>query len=332
MLNWISETKFPLYLAPMARFTDTVFRQMCKEQGADVMVTEFVQADAIIRGDDRLWETVDFTEAQRPMGVQIFGSNPDSMAKAAKLIYEKIQPDFIDINFGCPADRVICMDAGSSVLRNPKKLSLITQKVVAAVTEIPVTVKIRIGWDETSINALEIGQIVESVGAKALTIHGRTKVQGYRGDANWEVISEVADSIKIPVIGNGSITSASEVIQIKNHTNCAGIMIGRAALGYPWIFRDIKYSLKHGKLPNPPSIKERWKTIIEFTENIMARDYQKQRHKDIKWMRPKIIALTKEMRGSRKIRTELGKVAQIEDLRKLAELHISHYGKISKYK
>ena len=316
----------------MARFTDTVFRQMCKEQGADVMVTEFVQADAIIRGDDRLWETVDFTEAQRPMGVQIFGSNPDSMAKAAKLIYEKIRPDFIDINFGCPADRVICMDAGSSVLRNPKKLSLITQKVVAAVTEIPVTVKIRIGWDETSINALEIGKLVESVGAKALTIHGRTKVQGYRGDANWEVISEVADSIKIPVIGNGSITSASEVIQIKNHTNCAGIMIGRAALGYPWIFRDIKYSLKHGKLPNPPSIKERWKTIIEFTENIMARDYQKQRHKDIKWMRPKIIALTKEMRGSRKIRTELGKVAQIEDLRKLAELHISHYGKISKYK
>ena len=329
MLPWISETKFPLYLAPMARFTDTVFRQMCKEQGADVMVTEFVQADAIIRGDVRLWETVDFTEAQRPMGVQIFGSNPDSMAKAAKLIYERIQPDFIDINFGCPADRVICMDAGSSLLRNPQKLALITQKVVDAVPEIPVTVKIRIGWDETSINAIEIGHLVESVGAKALTIHGRTKAQGYRGDANWEVISEVADSIKIPVIGNGSITSASEVMQIKNHTNCAGIMIGRAALGYPWIFRDIKHSLKHGKLPNPPSIKERWKTIIEFTENIMARDYQKQRHKDIKWMRPKIIALTKEMRGSRKIRTELGKVAQIEDLKKLAELHISHYGNVS---
>ena len=329
MLPWISETKFPLYLAPMARFTDTVFRQMCKEQGADVMVTEFVQADAIIRGDDRLWETVDFTEAQRPMGVQIFGSNPDSMAKAAKLIYERIQPDFIDINFGCPADRVICMDAGSSLLRNPQKLATITQKVVDAVPEIPVTVKIRIGWDETSINAKEIGHLVESVGAKVLTIHGRTKVQGYRGDANWEVISEVAGSIKIPVIGNGSITSASEVIQIKNHTNCAGIMIGRAALGYPWIFRDIKHSLKHGKLPNPPSIKERWKTIIEFTENIMARDYQKQRHKDIKWMRPKIIALTKEMRGSRKIRTELGKVAQIEDLKRLAELHISHYGNVS---
>jgi nifR3 family TIM-barrel protein len=326
MLPWISETQFPLYLAPMARFTDTVFRQLCKEQGADVMVTEFVQADAIIRGDDRLWETVDFTESQRPMGVQIFGSNPESMAEAAKLIYHKIKPDFIDINFGCPADRVICMDAGSSLLRNPKKLGTITQKVVDAVPEIPVTVKIRIGWDDNSIIATEIGHIVEDVGAKALTIHGRTKVQGYRGDANWAVIAEVAESIKIPVIGNGSITTANEVLRIKNDTKCAGIMIGRAALGYPWIFRDIKFTLKHGTLPEPPSMKERWATIIEFTENIMARKYQKKRHNDIKWMRPKIIALTKEMRGSRKVRTELGKVVQIEDLKNLAELHISHYG------
>ena len=326
MLTWISESQFPIYLAPMARFTDTVFRQLCKEQGADVMVTEFVQADAIIRGDDRLWETVDFTETQRPMGVQIFGSNPDSMAEAARLIYDKIQPDFIDINFGCPADRVICMDAGSSLLRNPEKLALITQKVVDAVPEIPVTVKIRIGWDENSINATEIGHVAEEVGAKALTIHGRTKVQGYRGDADWGVIAEVAESIKIPVIGNGSINSASDVLRIKNNTQCAGIMIGRAALGYPWIFRDIKYSLEHGSIPNPPSMKERWATIIEFSENIMARKYQKKRHKDIKWMRPKIIALTKEMPGSRKIRTELGKVDQIEDLKKLAELHISHYG------
>ena len=325
MLNWISDTRFPLYLAPMARFTDTVFRQLCKEQGADVMLTEFVQADAIIRGDDRLWETVDFTETQRPMGVQIFGSNPESMAKAAKLIYQRIQPDFIDINFGCPADRVICMDAGSSLLRNPDKLALITEKVVNAVPDIPVTVKIRIGWDKKSINATEIGHLVENVGAQALTIHGRTKVQGYQGDANWAVIAEVAESIKIPVIGNGSINSAADVLKIKNKTKCAGIMIGRAALGYPWIFRDIKYSLEHGTLPQPPSIKERWATINDFSKNIMARKYQQKRHKDIKWMRPKIIALTKEMPGSRKIRTELGKVDQIEDLKKLAELHISHY-------
>ena len=142
------------------------------------------------------------------------------------------------------------MDAGSSLLRNPNKLSQITEHVVNAVPEIPVTVKIRIGWDEENINALEIGKIVEDVGAKALTIHGRTKVQGYRGDANWDIIAKVAESIKIPVIGNGSIQSAKDVIRVKNETQCAGVMIGRAALGYPWIFRDIKYYLKEGTLPS----------------------------------------------------------------------------------
>lgn len=325
MLPWISKNTFPLYLAPMARFTDTAFRQMCKNQGADVMVTEFVQADAIIRGDERLWETVDFTESQRPMGVQIFGSNPSTMAEAAKRIYQKIAPDFIDINYGCPADRVICMDAGSSLLRNPHKLSRITKKVVDAVPEIPVTVKIRIGWDENTVNALEIGKITEGVGAKALTIHGRTKVQGYRGDANWQIIAQVAESITIPVIGNGSIQSAKDVIRVKNETQCAGVMIGRAALGYPWIFRDIKHYLAEGTEPDAPSIDERWKTIIEYTENIMSRTYQKERRLDIKWMRPKIIALTKEMRGSRKIRTALGSVSQISDLKQLASEHIALY-------
>ena len=184
MLPWFENGKFPLYLAPMARFTDVVFRQLCKEQGADVMVTEFVQADAIIRGDDRLWETVDFTEAQRPMGIQIFGSNPGSMGQAARLLTDRMQPDFIDINFGCPAERVICMDAGSSMLRNLPKLAKVTAAVVQAVPETPVTVKIRTGWDERSIVAKEVGHIAESEGAQVLTIHGRTKEQGYRGEAN----------------------------------------------------------------------------------------------------------------------------------------------------
>ena len=325
MLPWISKHSFPLYLAPMARFTDTAFRQMCKNQGADVMVTEFVQADAIIQGHERLWETVDFTTSQRPMGVQIFGSNPSTMAEAAKRINDKIRPDFIDINYGCPADRVICMDAGSSLLRNPCKLGTITKQVVDAVPETPVTIKIRIGWDDQTINALEIGKIGEAVGAKALTIHGRTKVQGYRGDANWQIIGQVAESLTIPVIGNGSIQSAKDVIEVKNNTNCAGVMIGRAALGYPWIFRDIKHYLKTGTAPSSPSIEDRWKTIIEYTETIMSRSYQKERRMDIKWMRPKIIALTKEMKGSRKIRTALGSVSQISDLKDLPSKHISMY-------
>jgi tRNA-dihydrouridine synthase B len=322
MLPWFQYGKFPLYLAPMARFTDIVFREFCKEQGVDVMVTEFVQADALAREDPKLWETVDFTEAQRPIGVQIFGSNPESMATAARLLTARLKPDFIDINFGCPADRVICMDAGSSMLRNPKKLGQVTSAVVKAVPDTPVTVKIRTGWDEDTIVAREVGHIVETEGAQALTIHGRTKVQGYSGEANWSIITEVAESLNIPVIGNGNIRNAEDVIRIREQTPCAGIMIGRAALGYPWIFRDIKHYLEHGTIPEPPSIEERWATVIDYTRKIMARPFREQRHSDLCWMRPKLIALTKGMDGSRKIRGALGQVKQIPDLEQVAQMHI----------
>lgn len=323
MLPWFQHDQFPLYLAPMARVTDIVFRQFCKDQGADVMVTEFVQADALIQQDPKLWETVDFTEEQRPMGVQLFGSNPDSMAAAARLLVNCLQPDFIDINFGCPADRVICMDAGSSMLRNPAKLGRVTGAVVRAVPGTPVTAKIRTGWDEHTLVAREVGHIVESEGAQALTIHGRTKVQGYSGDANWSLIAEVAEERTIPVIGNGNIRSAHDVIRIREQTKCAGLMIGRAALGYPWIFRDIKNYLKNGVVPEPPTVSERWQTILDYTRKIMDRPFRKQRHRDLRWMRPKIISLTKEMPHSRKIRGSLGQVIHFEDLKRVAAEHIA---------
>jgi len=254
--------------------------------------------------------------------VQIFGSNPVSMADAARLLVDRLAPDFIDLNFGCPAERVICMDAGSSMLRNPAKLGAVTKAVVKAIPETPVTVKIRTGWDDDSIVAHEVGRIVEGEGAQALTIHGRTKVQGYSGEADWELIAEVAEALTIPVIGNGNVCSAKDVIRIREQTQCAGLMIGRAALGYPWIFRDIKHYLKHGVVPEPPSIEERWKTIIDYTRKIMSRPFREQRHKDIRWMRPKIIGLTKEMPNSRKIRGALGEVVYIEDLERIAAEHI----------
>jgi len=326
MLPWLQSDAFPLYLAPMARVTDVVFRQFCKDQGADVMVTEFVQADALIRNDPKLWETVDFYEEQRPMGVQIFGSNPASMADAARLLVDRLQPDFIDLNFGCPAERVICMDAGSSMLRNPIKLGAVTKAVVKAIPKTPVTIKIRTGWDDQSIVAHEVGHIVESEGAQALTIHGRTKVQGYSGEANWQLIAEVAEMLNIPVIGNGNICSAHDVIYVRENTHCAGLMIGRAALGYPWIFRDIKHYLKKGIVPEPPTIAERWETILGYTRKIMARPFREQRHKDIRWMRPKIIGLTKEMPNSRKIRGALGKVVSINDLERVANAHSALFG------
>lgn len=326
MLPWLQNDQFPLYLAPMARFTDIVFRDFCKRQGADVMVTEFVQADALNREDPKLWETVDFTEEQRPMGVQIFGSNPETMGQAARLLTDRLRPDFIDINFGCPADRVVCMDAGSSMLRNPEKLGKVVRAVVKAVPETPVTAKIRTGWDDDTIVAREVGHIVESEGAQALAIHGRTKVQGYSGDANWPVIAEVAEELTIPVIGNGNIASADDVVRIREKTRCAGLMIGRAALGYPWIFRDIKHALKHGKAPPPPTIEERWQTIIDYTRQIMARPFREERHTDLRWMRPKLIALTKGIHGSRRIRGDLTQVVQIEDLERVARMHIERFG------
>ncbi|MEM7791849.1 MAG: tRNA-dihydrouridine synthase, partial [Verrucomicrobiota bacterium] len=241
---------------------------------------------------------------------------------------DRLNPDFIDINFGCPADRVTCMDAGSSMLKNPAKLGIVTGSVIRAVPEIPVTVKIRIGWDENTIVAREVGRIAQNEGAQALAIHGRTKVQGYSGDANWPVIAEVADELSIPVIGNGNICDAKDVIRIREETACAGLMIGRAALGYPWIFRDIKHYLSHGTLPDPPSIAERWETIISYTRMIMSRPYREKRHRDLGWMRPKIISLTKEMPGCRKIRGELGTVRQIEDLERVAADHIERYGEV----
>ena len=293
------------------------------------MVTEFVQADALNRKDPKLWETVDFTEEQRPMGVQIFGSNPVTMGQAARLLTDRLHPDFIDINFGCPADRVVCMDAGSSMLRNSAKIGKVVSAVVAAVPETPVTAKIRTGWDDDTIVAKEVGHIVQSEGAQALAIHGRTKVQGYSGDANWPIIAEVADSLDIPVIGNGNISSADDVIRIRQTTNCSGLMIGRAALGYPWIFRDIKHALEHGTVPAPPSVKDRWTAIIDYTRQIMARPFREQRHTDLRWMRPKLIALTKGIKGSRRIRGELTTVVQIEDLERVAHKHIEQYSNTS---
>jgi nifR3 family TIM-barrel protein len=219
------------------------------------------------------------------------------------------------------------MDAGSSMLRNPAKLGRVTAAVVRAVPDTPVTAKIRTGWDEHTLVAREVGRIVENEGAQALTIHGRTKMQGYSGEANWPLIAEVAAERTIPVIGNGNIRSAHDVIRIRAQTQCAGLMIGRAALGYPWIFRDIKGYLTHGVVPAPPTVAERWETILDYTRKIMARPFRSHRHHDLRWMRPKIISLTKEMPHSRKIRGSLGQVNHFDDLKRVAAEHIALFNK-----
>ena len=327
MLPWFKNGKFPLYLAPMAGFTDIVYRDLCRQEGADVVVSEFVLADALVRGSPEIWETVDFSEAQRPMGVQIFGSSPEIMAQAAREIVHRLKPDFIDLNFGCPSDKVTCRDAGSSLLRNPPKLESVARQVAKAGASlgIPVTGKIRTGWDEQSIVALEVGRRLQDAGIQAVAIHGRTKEQGYRGEANWEIIQAVAEDLEIPVIGNGNVDSAQKVLWAREQTAIRGIMIGRAALGYPWLFGEIKTAIATGCPPLPPTLRQRWNTILSYARLLLARPLRDQKAGDIRWMRPKLIKLTKDMTACKRVRGDLQQVTRMEHLEELAEAHYQRY-------
>lgn len=311
---------FPLFLAPMARYTDFAFRQLCKEQGADVMTTEFVMAEGLLRSQSA-WGLLDFSPEQRPMGVQIFGSEAPRMALAAEKIVERLAPDFVDINCGCPAHRVTDINAGSSLLKDPALLAKIVAAVVKAAAPTPVTVKIRLGWDAQSIVAEEIGLRVQEAGARLLAIHGRTKEQGYRGDADWDAINSVAGALAIPVIGNGGITRAQQVEQLRDGALVAGIMIGRAAQGYPWLFKEIKHYLQSGEHLPAPAIGERWQTILRFTELLYSGPYRERARTDVGWLRAKIKALTKDMPGARRLRPALDAMTHVDDLQRIAATH-----------
>ncbi len=317
MLPWF-KGQFPLYLAPMAGFTDSVYRGLCKQQGADVLVSEFVLADRLLTGEERVWSTVDFSPEQRPMGVQIFGSDPEVMAEAGLRVMERLQPDFLDINFGCPSERITCQDAGSSLLRDLPRLEKIVKSVVRRLDGYSVTAKMRIGWDEESIIAEEAARIMESEGIQAIAVHGRTKEQGYRGRADWQVIARVAECVKIPVIGNGDIATAEDVLRVRRETRCAGLMIGRAALGRPWIFKEIKFALATGEKPPPPSYEERVAVIYDYACELQRRLAPGQT-KEIGWMRSRLISLTKDMRGGRRLRQALTEAVTLGDLKGLCQ-------------
>lgn len=319
-LPWFQPGVLPLYLAPMAGFTDRVFRELCKEHGADVMVTEFVMANKFLdaRSEADAWEIVDFSPEQRPMGVQIFGGVPDKMGEAAERIATRLQPDFIDINYGCPAPKVVENAAGSSLLRDPCRLQAVAEAVVRRVGHaLPVTAKIRIGWDESSINAVDTARRLVGAGIEAIAIHGRTKVQGYRGEADWEVIHEVASAVPVPVIGNGNITTAADVRRVRDRGSVRGLMIGRAALGNPWIFREIKHALNTGDELPPPTLEERWATMIRYCEELTA--HRQKAHWDhINWMRSRLKAFAKNFPGSKAMRRDLERVTTVAELKALA--------------
>ena len=241
--------KHPLFLAPMSGVTDQPFRIICKKFGASVVYTEFVSADGIIRENVKTLNMVKFEEIERPIGVQIFGNDPDTVCDSAFSIYNKFKPDIIDINFGCPVPKVTKKGGGSAALKNLRLMQEIAEKTVLAVPDIPVTVKMRAGWDYNNIIIKDAGVLLEESGIKAITLHARTSKQMYKGEANWELIGDLKNTVKnIPIIGNGDITSVDDYKKIIEISNCDGVMIGRGCLGNPWIFRDILNFLKSNEI------------------------------------------------------------------------------------
>jgi tRNA-dihydrouridine synthase B len=244
--------EFPLLLAPMEDVSDPPFRYVCKKYGADMMYTEFISSEGLIRDAMKSKKKLDIFDYERPIGIQIFGGDEEAMALSAKIV-DATQPDIVDINFGCPVKKVVCKGAGAGVLKDVDLMIRLTKAVVNS-TNLPVTVKTRLGWDDSMINIMEVAERLQDVGVKALTIHGRTRSQMYKGEARWSYIADVKNNqrITIPIFGNGDIDSPEKALEYKNKYGVDGIMIGRASIGYPWIFNEIKHFFKTGEhLPAP---------------------------------------------------------------------------------
>ena len=248
---------FPLLLAPMEDVSDPPFRDVCKDNGVDLMYTEFISSEGLIRDAMKSRAKLDIFDYERPIGIQIFGGDEEAMALSAKIV-AAVQPDLVDINFGCPVKKVVSKGAGAGVLKDVDLMVKLTEAVVRS-TSLPVTVKTRLGWDDNSRNIEEVAERLQDVGIKALAIHGRTRSQMYKGEADWSLIGKVKNNprISIPLFGNGDIDSPQKALDYKNRYGVDGIMIGRAAIGYPWIFREIKHFVQTGEMLAPPSIEER---------------------------------------------------------------------------
>ncbi len=249
--------EFPLLLAPMEDVSDPPFRAVCKEGGADLMYTEFISSEGLIRDAAKSRQKLDIFEYERPIGIQLFGGDISNMVESARIATE-VNPDLIDINYGCPVKAVACRGAGAALLQDIPKMVKMTEEIVKC-TPLPVTVKTRLGWDDKTRNVTEVAERLQDIGIKALTVHGRTRVQMYKGDADWTLIAEIKNNprIHIPIFGNGDVDSPQKALEYKNRFGVDGIMIGRGAIGYPWIFNEIKHFMATGTMAEAPDINER---------------------------------------------------------------------------
>lgn len=248
---------FPLLLAPMEDVSDPPFRKLCKQHGADLMYTEFISSEGLIRDAHKSVQKLDIFDYEKPIGIQIFGGDMDSMRQTAEIVTEA-NPEILDINFGCPVKKVVCKMAGAGILQDIPRMVQLTAEIVKS-THLPVTVKTRLGWDDNSKHVVEVAERLQDVGIQAISVHGRTRKQMYKGEADWTLISAIKDNprMKIPVFGNGDVDSPEKAKLMKDLYNVDGIMIGRAAIGHPWIFREVKHYLATGEKLAPPTLDER---------------------------------------------------------------------------
>ena len=308
------EIKNQVVLAPMAGISNTAYRQIIKEMGAGLIFAEMVSDKALVYGSEKTFDLLKMSDMERPIAQQIFGSDVDSFVKAAKLVEDKMHPDIIDINMGCPVPKVaIKSQAGSALLKNPDKIKEIVSAVVKAVS-VPVTVKIRSGWDANSVNAVEVAKVIEEAGASAITVHGRTRAQGYSGNADWNIIKQVKEMVSIPVIGNGDVTSAEKAKEMLDFTGCDAVMIGRGVLGNPWLIKECVSYLESGIIPPKPSAREKIEMLKRHYQLLVDSTSEKQAILEI---RTHALWYIKGMPKSAYIKNEICKTKNSEGLFKI---------------
>ena len=308
---FVTDEAVPLYLAPMAGVSESPFRRICRRFGADVVVTEFLSAEGIRRENEATLDKLRFGADERPIGVQIFGGEPAAMGEAAALVTDLFHPDFVDINFGCPVKKVVKRNGGSGCLKDPQLVTDVI-RAVASSTHLPVTVKIRSGWSEEMRDPVGIALRCQDAGARALALHPRTRTQMYTGSARWAEIAAVADALDIPVIGNGDIKTAEDVVRMHRETHCDAIMIARGSFGQPWIFTRARAMLNGTRVPPEPTVSERFAIALEHAR--MARDYEPDRRGAAIEFRKHLGWYVKGLPGSAEIRRRLHAVNSLDEV------------------
>ena len=321
-LSIFSGQRVPLFLAPQAGVSEAPFRRLCREFGADVVVSEFVSADGLCRGNEKTHKYLRFSDDERPIGIQIFGADPAMMADAAALVSEVYAPDFVDINFGCPVKKVVKRNGGSGCLRDLSLVGEITRAVVDA-TPIPVTVKTRSGFTEATRDPVSIGRVVQDSGARMITLHPRTRSDMYSGEARWEEIGALVETLEIPVVGNGDIRTGQDARRMWVETGCHGIMMARGTHGAPWLFQQARAALEGLPVPESPDVPERFAICLRHAENAIAFGGNPERaaiefRKHLGWY-------TKGIPGGKRLREKLFQVKSLAEMRETLQTFLDRY-------